>query len=149
MGKSDSSISRRISTAFGCRSRIFMQPLEDRHGEGRGRPGVQQRCMVPLLVRDDRPACRDPRSAWLGRPTERAPVVAESPFLPRRYGPTSAGNGSAAPWIQGSTIIQKYAIESTGSYFRDPQASAGAKSRCIVALGVSSPRARTNRYTDE
>ena len=41
-----------------CRSRIFMQPSEDRHGEGRGQLGIQQRCRVPLLVRNDRPARR-------------------------------------------------------------------------------------------
>jgi len=45
-----------------CRSRIFMQPSEDRHGEGRGRPAIQQHCTVPLLVRDDRPACLYPRT---------------------------------------------------------------------------------------
>jgi len=44
--------------ATGCGSRIFMQPSEDRRGEGRGRPGIQQRCWAPLLVRDDRPARR-------------------------------------------------------------------------------------------
>ena len=42
--------------------RIFMQPLADRHGEGHGRPGIQRRCRVPLLVRDDRPVRRDPRT---------------------------------------------------------------------------------------
>ena len=41
-----------------CPSRILMQPSEDRHGEGRGRPRIQQRCRVPLLVHDDRPARR-------------------------------------------------------------------------------------------
>ena len=41
-----------------CPSRIFMQPSEDRHGEGRGRPGIQQRCRDPLLVRNDHPAHR-------------------------------------------------------------------------------------------
>ena len=41
-----------------CESRIFMQPSEDRRGEGRGRPGIQQRCWAPLLVRDDRQAHR-------------------------------------------------------------------------------------------
>jgi hypothetical protein len=39
-----------------CASRIFMQPSEDRYGEGRGRPGIQQRCRIPPLVRDDHPA---------------------------------------------------------------------------------------------
>jgi len=41
-----------------CRSRILMQPSEDRHGEGHGPLGIQQHCRVPLLVRDDRPARR-------------------------------------------------------------------------------------------
>ena len=41
-----------------CQSRIFMQLSGDRHGGGRGLPGVQQRCRVLLLVRDDSPACR-------------------------------------------------------------------------------------------
>jgi len=45
-----------------CRSRILMRPLEDRHGEVLGRLGIQQRCRVPLLVRDDRPARRHPRT---------------------------------------------------------------------------------------
>ena len=45
-----------------CRSRIFMQPSEDRHGEGRGQLGIQQRCRVPLLVRNDRPARRCSRT---------------------------------------------------------------------------------------
>jgi len=39
-----------------------MRPSEDRHGEGRERPEVQQRCRNPLLVRDDRPARRYPRT---------------------------------------------------------------------------------------
>ena len=45
-----------------CPSRIFMQPSEDRHGEGRGRLGIQQRCRIPLLVLDDRPAHRCSRT---------------------------------------------------------------------------------------
>ena len=45
-----------------CGSRIFMQPSEDRHGEGRERPAIQQRCRVPLLARDNRPARRYPRT---------------------------------------------------------------------------------------
>ena len=52
----------RVDRGVGCRSRIFMQPSEDRHGEGRGRPVIQQRRRVPPLVRDDRPARRDPRT---------------------------------------------------------------------------------------
>lgn len=40
----------------------------------------------------------------------------------------SAGNGLPVSWIQGSIIIQKYAIESTGSYFRDPQ----SKNRSLI-----------------
>ena len=47
---------------YPCRSRIFMQPLEDRHDEGRVRLGVQQRCRVPLLARDGRPARRCSRT---------------------------------------------------------------------------------------
>ena len=39
-----------------------MRPLEDRHGEVLGRLGIQQRCGVPLFVRDDRPARRYPRT---------------------------------------------------------------------------------------
>ena len=39
-----------------------MQPSEDRHGEGRGRLGIQQHCRVPLLVRHDRPAHRYSRT---------------------------------------------------------------------------------------
>ena len=45
-----------------CGSRIFMQPLADRHGEGHGRQGIQQHCRVPRFVRDDRPARRYPRT---------------------------------------------------------------------------------------
>ena len=45
-----------------CGSRIFMQPSEDRHDEGRGRLGIQQRCRIPQLVRDDRPARRCSRT---------------------------------------------------------------------------------------
>ena len=45
-----------------CPSRIFMQPSEDRHGEGRRRPGIQQRGRFPLLVQDDRPVHRYPRT---------------------------------------------------------------------------------------
>ena len=37
-----------------------MRPLEDRHVEGRGRTEIQQRCRVPLLVRDDRQVYRVP-----------------------------------------------------------------------------------------
>ena len=51
-----------ISISATCPSRIFMQPSEDRNGEGRERLGIQQRCRVPLLVRDDRPARLDPRT---------------------------------------------------------------------------------------
>ena len=51
-----------IERGYACRSRIFMQPSEDRHGEVRGRPGILQRCRVPLLVWDDRPARLDPRT---------------------------------------------------------------------------------------
>ena len=50
-----------VITHFTCGSRIFMQPSEDRHGEGRERPAIQQRYRVSLLVRDDRPARLDPR----------------------------------------------------------------------------------------
>ena len=39
-----------------------MQPSEDRHGEGHGRPGIQQRYKDSLLVRDDRLVRRDPRT---------------------------------------------------------------------------------------
>ena len=39
-----------------------MQPSEDRHDEGRERLGIQQRCWVALLERDDRPARRDSRT---------------------------------------------------------------------------------------
>jgi len=39
-----------------------MQPSENRHDEGRERLGIQQRCRVPLLVRDDRPARRYSRT---------------------------------------------------------------------------------------
>ena len=39
-----------------------MRPSEDRHGEGRERLGIQQRCRVPLLVRDDRRARRYSRT---------------------------------------------------------------------------------------
>ena len=39
-----------------------MQPSEDRHGEGRGRPGIQQRYKDSLLVWDDRPVRRDPKT---------------------------------------------------------------------------------------
>ena len=39
-----------------------MQPSEDRRGEGRARLGIQQRCTVPLLVRDDDPVRLDPRT---------------------------------------------------------------------------------------
>jgi len=46
----------------GRTSRIFMQPSEDRRGEGRARLGIQQRCTVPLLVRDDDPVRLDPRT---------------------------------------------------------------------------------------
>ena len=45
-----------------CQSRILTQPSEDRHGEGHGRPGIQQRYKDSLLVRDDRPVRRDPRT---------------------------------------------------------------------------------------
>ncbi|MCP4284486.1 MAG: hypothetical protein GY792_08550, partial [Gammaproteobacteria bacterium] len=45
-----------------CPSRILMQPSEDRHGEGRRRSGVQQRCRVPLLVRNDHPVSLYPRT---------------------------------------------------------------------------------------
>ena len=51
-----------IAKLMGTPSRIFMQPLKDRHGEGRGLLGVQQHCRVPLLVRDDRPARRCSRT---------------------------------------------------------------------------------------
>ena len=39
-----------------------MQPWEDRHGEGRGRPVIQQLCRIPLRVQDDRPARLYPRT---------------------------------------------------------------------------------------
>ena len=45
-------------SSVNCGSRIFMQPSEDRHGEGHGRLGIQQHCRVPPLVRDDRQARR-------------------------------------------------------------------------------------------
>ena len=48
----------RQSDSDDCRSRILMQPSEDRHGEGPGRLGTQQHYRGPLLVRDDRPAHR-------------------------------------------------------------------------------------------
>lgn len=44
----------------------------------------------------------------------------KTPAIGRIQSPISAGTGSTLPWIQGSIIIKKYAIESTGSYFRDP-----------------------------
>ena len=53
---------RRVATiesiGSSCRSRILMQPSEDRNDEGHGPLGIQQHCRVPLLVRDDRPARR-------------------------------------------------------------------------------------------
>ncbi len=45
-----------IRVVTSCASQIYLQPSEDRHDEGRGRLGIQQRCRVALLVRDDRPA---------------------------------------------------------------------------------------------
>ena len=45
-----------------CRSRILMQPSEDRHDEGRERLGIPQRRWVPLLLRDDRPAHPRPKT---------------------------------------------------------------------------------------
>ena len=50
--------SGRDAAWFACPSQIFMQPSEDRHGEGRGRPGIQQCCRDPLLVRNDHLARR-------------------------------------------------------------------------------------------
>jgi hypothetical protein len=45
-----------------CGSRILMQPSEDRHDEGRGRRGTQQRCRLALLVPYLRPARRGSRT---------------------------------------------------------------------------------------
>ena len=46
----------------------------------------------------------------------------------------SAETGSTVPWIQGSIIIKKYAIESTDSYFRDPQVYIAKYEEAIYVL---------------
>ena len=46
----------------GCRSRILMQPSEDRHDAGHGRPEIPQRRRVPPLVSDVHAARRHSRT---------------------------------------------------------------------------------------